>query len=279
MAGTAGELVKRAEEKSQAPSPLQPFVLSLNKKESELQAYGLDAKRFIRVAIRHISSNPELMKAAVANRTQLIGACMEMAQWNLDPSVSNECWLIPYKGKNGTVINPQLGYKGLLKLANRAALELKNPLKQLKAVDIYENDEFEYSDGFSPDLKFKPAVGDRGKLVAFIAFAEDSHGRRYIEGPMSVTEMRRHKARFSKAKYGPLADEENFARYGIKTMLRLLCTRQLDLTPVISEAIDRDIATEQEIDVDGVTLPETGDDDDIIEGEIVEPAGGDDEHI
>jgi len=240
MAKTAKDLIARSEVAAAPADPLSGFTKLLERKDSELGRLGINPQRFIRIVLTHIRTNQALVTACLKNKAGMLGACMQLAQWNLDPSVPNECWLIPY----GNVINPQLGYKGLKKLAERAALELNNPFKVLAADAIYSNDEFDCEKGDRPFLKHKPPLKNRGELVAFYAVARDSNDRVCIETPMSVEDMQKHKKRFSKAKGGPLADPDNFERYGVKTMLRLLCTRQLDMTPVLAEAIASDIASE-----------------------------------
>ncbi|NKV63714.1 hypothetical protein GS924_06775 [Rhodococcus hoagii] len=68
------------------------------------------------------------------------------------------------------------GYRGLVKLAWQSG-----QLESIAAHVVYEGDEFDYSYGLSPTLVHKPALRDRGDVLAAYAVATFKHGGNAFE--------------------------------------------------------------------------------------------------
>ena len=187
--------------------------------------------RFTRVVLNAVNTNQELMKC---DPMSFLGAMMSAAQLGLEPNTPlGQAYLIPYKGKASF----QLGYKGLLDLAHRAGTHVT-------AQTVYQNDDFEYELGLHPDIKHKPAKGDRGAPIAY--YATWSNGQSFGFEVMSIEDVKRHRDRFSQAKNsGPWAS--NFDEMAKKTVLKkALKYAPLSIETQAAVAMDETIKTRVE---------------------------------
>lgn len=146
--------------------------------------------RFIRSAITQLKMNPML---AECDPQSLYGAFMQTAQLNLDITLG-QAWVIPYwSGKKGcNVAQFQIGYQGLIDLFYRHQLA-----SELYVEIVYKNDQFEYSLGTDRKIIHKPAIGERGDMIAVYAVAKLSSGAQSLF-VMSVPELHKYKAQYSK---------------------------------------------------------------------------------
>ncbi|MBS5801346.1 MAG: recombination protein RecT [Clostridiales bacterium] len=119
----------------------------------------LSSERFQRVALTAFSANPALQKC---DSKSFIAAMMQSAQLGLEPNTPlGQAYLIPY-GQN---VQFQVGYKGLLELAQRSG-----KIKTIYAHEVRENDEFDIDYGLEQSLKHKPLLkGDRGDVIGYYA--------------------------------------------------------------------------------------------------------------
>lgn len=217
------------------------LLLSYQGQFEKALAGAMDSERFVRILCTQVNSSDQLRNIAVNNPVSLIGASLEMAATGLDPSIPNECFLVPYK--NEAVC--QYGYKGLAKLALDSAKDLGNPLTVLRTDIIRANDEYDRESGDTPTVthKYPPFGEDRGDVLGYYAVAKDAAGRvSFLE--RTVAEIKEHKKRFCKSKGGPWADPKNFDAYGLKTVLRLLISKELTMGKKLARAIHSDIKGE-----------------------------------
>jgi recombination protein RecT len=212
-------------------------------------ANAMDVDRFMRILCTVVRQDENVSRIALNNPASLIGACMEIAQSGLDPSIPNEVSLIGYgnieRGSKTEEINCQFGYKGLAKLAMEAARDAGTPLLVLRQDTICENDTYERQGGDTPAVfhRYPPFGTPRGNVIGFVAVSKDANGQiNFVE--MTKEQVEEHKARFSRAKFGPFADPKNFNAYGLKTVLRLLVMRHLAMGPKLSRALAADIKGE-----------------------------------
>lgn len=206
-----------------------------------LKGSGEDANRFARVCLTLVRTNKDLARIALTNPQSVIAACMDMAALGLDPSIVNEAYLIPY----GNEAKFQSGYKGLMKLARRAAQQTGNALKVFRADVVREHDTYRRSSGFGVDVIHEyPAFGqDRGKPIGYYALYEtELGGRGFTE--MTVDEVESHKQRFCKSPM--LKKPENAIAYGLKTVVRKIVTKEMDMSTKISSAIVNDIDDDEQ---------------------------------
>lgn len=202
---------------------------------SKALANTIDPDRFCRIVITEVRQSKQLTSIMLNNPNSIIGACMEMAQLGLDPSVPNEAFLVPF-GQEAICL---IGYKGLLKLAIESAQSSGARLSQLSTNVICQNDIYEREMGTEAKVVHRPPPfgTDRGPVIGYVAIAKDVNGRmNFVE--MTVKEVQDHKTRYSKAKYGPFSEPHNFDAYGLKTVLRRLINRYLPMGAKLAKAID-----------------------------------------
>lgn len=147
----------------------------------------VDKKRFVRIAMTAIRTNPKL---AQANPTSLMGALMTAAQLGLEPNTPlGQAYLIPY----GSEVQFQLGYKGLLDLAYRS-----KQYKRINARVVDKADEFAYEYGLDERLHHKPSATPTGESVYYYAVYElDNGGKSFVVWSREKVEA--HAKKFSKS--------------------------------------------------------------------------------
>ena len=154
---------------------------------------AITPERFTRMTLSALNTTPKL---AECTQMSFLSAMMSAAQLGLEPNTPlGQAYLIPYRNKGKLECQFQIGYKGLLDLAYR------NPdIQTVQAQCVYEADEFEYELGLEPKLKHKPALVNRGNLIAVYAFWKSKNGGYGFE-VMSKDDVNEHAKKYSKA-YG-----------------------------------------------------------------------------
>lgn len=160
MSSVRGAVVRQEEGRPSVGAMIQ----SLRPELQRALPRGMDADRLARIALTVVRRDPKL---AECDPYSFAGALLMAAQLGLEPGVSGEAYLVPYKGECTLII----GYQGMAKLF------WQHPLaKHLDAQAVHENDDFDYGYGTKPYLKHKPARGDRGPIHSYYAVAELSTG-------------------------------------------------------------------------------------------------------
>ena len=183
--------VARATEQQRDNKPdLRQLVQRMMPEISRALPKGMDADRVARLALTVIRQS-EVAKAKGTAKTSLsdctadsfAGALLTASALGLEPGVDGEAYLIPY-GSECTFV---LGYRGYSKLF------FQHPLaRHLDAQAVHENDFFDYELGLDPYLKHKPAIGDRGQVIAFYAVASLTTGAKFfvVLSPEEVAAIR-----------------------------------------------------------------------------------------
>ena len=133
---------------------------------------GWDEKRFVRIALTAISSNPKLAQACALSPATFLGSMMNAAQLGLEPNTPmGKAYLPPYNnidkntGKKVPMVQFQIGYLGYIDLAFRSG-----KVKSITAEVRYEKDFWEYEKGINEKLKHIPYdEGDPGEAVGYYA--------------------------------------------------------------------------------------------------------------
>lgn len=257
----------KAQQKDNQGRTLRAALAKMAPEISKALPATITPERFSRIALTAISSNPQL---AECTQTSFLGSLMQAAQLGLEPNTPlGQAYLIPFRNgkKNVTECQFQLGYKGLIDLVYRSG-----EVTTVSAHEVYENDEFSYTLGLEPTLVHKPAMANRGEVIAYYAVFRTVKGGFGFE-VMSKEDVERHARKYSQAfSSGPW--QTNFDEMAKKTVLK----KCLKYAPVKSEflkavAADGTIKTEITPDmvdqsgepVDYEVDPETG--------EVTEPAG------
>ena len=192
----------------------------------------ISAARFTRIALTALRLNPRLL---TCSQPSVLGGLMQAAQLGLEISdVRGQCYLIPRMNRKlgGMEATFQLGYRGMIDLAGRGGITVEPR-------EVREGDRFDYEYGTDSHLTHKPALEDRGEVVAFYAVAHFPDGRRPSFEVMSRSEMEGHRDRFQSSKGGDNPWSEHFEAMGRKTMVRRLLN-YLPLPVEVQSAIEAD---------------------------------------
>ena len=226
---------------------------------------GMSAERFIRIALTEIRRNPRL---ASADSRSFLGALMLSAQLGLEPGPLGHAYFTgPFKNRKTGV--PEIvfiiGYRGLIDLARRSG-----NITSIVAREVCANDVFEFEYGLDERLVHRPALTDRGDVVAYYGVAHYTDGGHTIL-VMSPDDVNKYRARSRASSEGPwVTDYDAMAK---KTVIR----RMSAFLPLTIEAA-KGVASDEAV----ITL----DDDDLgvldavpedISDEVPEetPSGGD----
>ena len=133
---------------------------------------GWDEKRFVRIALTAISSNPKLAQACALSPATFLGSMMNAAQLGLEPNTPmGKAYLLPYNnidkntGKKVPMVQFQIGVYGYIDLAFRSGL-----VKSITAEVRYKKDFWAYEKGINEKLKHVPYdEGDPGEAVGYYA--------------------------------------------------------------------------------------------------------------
>lgn len=193
----------------------------------------LDPDRMLRIALGAMRTTPKLMNCTVES---LLGAAVQCSMLGLEPNTPmGHIYLIPFdkREKVGnewrttkTEVQIIMGYKGMLDLARRSG-----QIISIGAHEVCENDEFDYAYGLDERLHHKPALGNRGEVIAFYAVAKLVGGGHAFEvmSREQVDQIRDKSAEKNRAKRdnrgnliitGPWAD--HYVEMGRKTATRRL---------------------------------------------------------
>ena len=173
----------------------------------------LTPERYTRMVMTALSTNPQLQQCTPES---FLGAVMQAAQLGVEPNTPlGQAYLIPFRNKGKLEVQFQLGYKSYLDLAYRSG-----EVTIIDAQAVHKNDEFEYEYGLDPKLKFKPALTDRGEVIAYYAmFKTKMGGFNFLV--MSKEDIINHAKQYSQSysnSYSPW--KTNFDSMAKKTVLK-----------------------------------------------------------
>jgi len=184
--------------------------------------------RMLKIALSAMRTTPKLMECTTES---LMSSVMVCAQLGLEPNtVQGLAYLIPFSNRkeNRTDVQVIIGYKGLIDLARRSG-----QIISIAAHAVYENDDFDFSYGLEDRLDHRPALTNRGSIIAFYAVAKLKDGGHAFE-VMSEEQVQEIKASTqSKGKWGPWKD--HYAEMGRKTAIRRLA-KYLPMSIELSQA-------------------------------------------
>ncbi len=212
----------------------------------------VSSERFQRVALTAFSNNTKLQQC---DPMSFIAAMMQSAQLGLEPNTPlGQAYLIPY----GKQVQFQIGYKGLLELAQRSG-----KIKTLYAHEVRENDTFDIDYGLNQTLTHKPLLkGDRGEVIGYYAvYHLDTGGNSFIF--ITKDEVLEHAKRFSKT-YNSGPWQTDFDAMAKKTVIKQLL-KYAPLSIELQKATSMDETVKTEISDDMSLVKDEG-----IEAEFTE---------
>ena len=164
-------------------------------------------ERFTRLAMTTLRRTPKLLNT---DPDSFVGALYTAAALGLEPDVNGECYLVPYGRETQLIV----GYQGIAKLFWQHPLAAR-----LSAEYVCENDEFDFDKGLQPRLHHKPAVGDRGKVIAYYAIVGLKNGATWFDvfSPKQINALR------GKTRPSNIADPEHWMdrKTALKQVLKL----------------------------------------------------------
>lgn len=225
-----GNSITRAAQQQAKPN-LISIVQQMRPEIERALPKHMDADRIARLALTAIRQTPKL---AQTDPQSFCAALLTASALGLEPGLNGETYLVPY-GRECQLI---IGYQGMVKLF------WQHPLaKHIDAQAVYENDEFDYAYGLDPYLTHKPAIGDRGEVVAYYAVASLTTGAKVftVASADEVKKLRGGKVGSS----GNIPDPMRWMER--KTMIRQLVkmlpkSTMLQNAVAVDEAKGRDLA-------------------------------------
>lgn len=205
----------------------------------------VSSERFQRVALTAFSNNTKLQQC---DPMSFIAAMMQSAQLGLEPNTPlGQAYLIPY----GKQVQFQIGYKGLLELAQRSG-----KIKTLYAHEVRENDTFDIDYGLNQTLTHKPLLKcDRGEVIGYYAvYHLDTGGNSFIF--MTKDEVLEHAKRFSKT-YSSGPWQTDFDAMAKKTVIKQLL-KYAPLSIELQKATSMDETVKTEISDDMSLIEDEG---------------------
>ncbi len=168
-----GALAKPEDRATQMMRAVSGELSSKRQFLKEMLPKEITPERMRALVLTSFRKNPALLNCDIAS---ILGAVYEAAKVGLEPdTASQECHLIPYKGK----ATFQLGFRGMMKLSRRGATQ------QIWADAVRQQDEFAEDKGAAPRLihRIKKEHDNapwnehqRGDLIAAYACARFSDG-------------------------------------------------------------------------------------------------------
>lgn len=180
----------------------------------------VDADRMLKIALGALRTTPRLMNATVES---LMGAVVQCSQLGLEPNTPlGHAYLIPFDNRKKGVTEVQIifGYKGLIDLARRSG-----QIISISAHEVCARDTFEFEYGLDEKLVHKPALNDRGDVIAFYAVAKLMGGGHAFEvmSREQIEEIRDDAQNYKLARdKSSTVWGQHFVEMGRKTVLRRL---------------------------------------------------------
>ena len=192
---------------------LKGLLMSMQGQIAKALPSVLTPERYTRMVMTALSTNPDLQRCTPES---FLGAVMQAAQLGLEPNTPlGQAYLIPRNNKGRMQVTFQIGYQGYLDLGYRSG-----DIAIIDAQAVHEHDLFEYEYGLEPKLKFKPALTDRGPVIAYYAmFKTKAGGYNFLV--MSKEDIEKHKSQYVdnySSKYSPW--NTNFDSMAKKTVLK-----------------------------------------------------------
>lgn len=211
---------------------LRDFFEKPTAKQKLQELLGKNAATFATSVLQIANSNAMLIN--VEPKSIFNAACMAAT---LNLPIQNGlgfAYILPFKNSktNTTEAQFQIGYKGFIQLAQRSG-----QFKRLVAVPVYQKQlvKKDFINGFEFDWEQEPKDGELPiGYYAYFRLLNDFSAELY----MSHEEVKKHALRYSqsyKKHYGVWVD--NFEAMALKTVLKLLLSKQAPLSVEMQSAV------------------------------------------
>ncbi|WP_121775791.1 recombinase RecT [Acinetobacter bereziniae] len=228
------------------PKSIKAYVSDLTIRKKFEEVLGKKTQGFL-ASVMQVANQPQLKNAVPAT---VINAAMMAA--TLDLPINNNlgfAYIVPYKRKfkdgqgrwqESNEAQFQMGYKGFIQLAQRSG-----QFSRIAATPVYEGQLI----SANPLLgyEFDWTVENKGEAIGYVAFFKLLNGFT-AELYMSKAEINKHAGRYSQSfKYGSGVWKDNFEAMALKTVTKLLLSKQAPLSidmqtaQLADQAIVRDV--------------------------------------
>jgi recombination protein RecT len=154
--------------------------------------------------------NPKIRGCAIDS---VLTTAKRMAEMGTEIVGAGGMWLVPFKSKSGMMIlNGLPDWRLIIDKARRVKV-----IKHATAEAVYEKDVFSYERGLNPNLIHKPALSNRGNIIAFYCVYTLPDGTKDF-AVMSIDEVDAIRERSKAKDSGPWVTD--FAEMGKKTVIK-----------------------------------------------------------
>lgn len=230
------------------PKSIKAYVSDAKIRQKFEEVLGKKTQGFL-ASVMQVANQPQLKGAVPAT---VINAAMMAA--TLDLPINNNlgfAYIVPYKRKFKDVQGKwsesleaqfQMGYKGFIQLAQRSG-----QFARIAATPVYEGQLI----STNPLLgyEFDWTIPNQGEAIGYVAFFKLLNGFT-AELYMSTADVKKHAGKYSQSfKYGSGVWKDNFESMALKTVTKLLLSKQAPLSiemqtaQLADQAIVRDVET------------------------------------
>ena len=230
------------------PKSIKAYVSDAKIRQKFEEVLGKKTQGFL-ASVMQVANQPQLKGAVPAT---VINAAMMAA--TLDLPINNNlgfAYIVPYKRKfkdaqgkwsESLEAQFQMGYKGFIQLAQRSG-----QFARIAATPVYEGQLV----SANPLLgyEFDWTVPNQGEAIGYVAFFKLLNGFT-AELYMSTADVKKHAGKYSQSfKYGSGVWKDNFESMALKTVTKLLLSKQAPLSiemqtaQLADQAIVRDVET------------------------------------
>ncbi len=221
-------------------SVIKGYLENENMKKKFHDMLGKKSVGFM-TSLLNIVSNNKLLAEAEPNSVMFAAATAATLDLPINENLGF-AYIIPYKGKDGTKAEFQMGYKGFIQLAQRSG-----QFRTISAAPVYEGQIV--SNDPLKGIVFDWSKKDSDKVVGYAGYFELLNGFEKTLY-MTVEELQKHGKQFSQTykKYGSGLWADNFDAMATKTVIKLLLQKFAPLSIEMQKAVtvDQGIITDLE---------------------------------
>jgi len=222
------------------PVSLEGWLKKMKPELAKALPKHIQPDRILRICMTSLRITPKLRDCEPMS---FLAAVMQSAQLGLEPnSPLGESYLIPYKGK----VQFQMGYRGLLQLANNTGL-----YRMIYAHEVFKNDKFSYALGLHKDLVHVANDDPEGAPVYYYAVYHLLNGG-YDFAVWSTKKIEKHRDKYSKsAGFDSSSWKTAFSSMAKKTVLKdvlnyapksIELARQIAMDETVKTALAKDMS-------------------------------------
>lgn len=171
MTDLKNKLATRAANGAVAGNTFQDLLKRMKPQIEAALPKHVSPERVMRIALTAYSSNSKLREC---DSMTILASVMVSSQLGVEVNTPlGQAYIIPYYNSKTkkTEAQFQLGYKGLLDLAYRSG-----EYQMIYAMEVYENDEFDFAYGLDMYMIHKPAPTPQGEPIYYYAVYKTKNG-------------------------------------------------------------------------------------------------------